>query len=172
MIRCWASPLLPQRQLANFGLAIRRGVRVKVRRREVDRAPVEGERDVERRAAAAQQPRLARIQGKRDKIMLPIPVVAPESVSNFHAQVLPVYAAPCSAAIVTGSSVFLLQLVFRSISFSDTTSGLNLTIHVTRRADPRRRQCRRLRGGYSSAEPGVSSNWREGQPVDGVAAPP
>ena len=65
--------------------------------------------------------------------MLPIPFVAPESVSNFQYQVLPVYCS-MSAAIVTGSSVFLLQLVFRSISFSDTTSGLNLTIHLTRRA--------------------------------------
>src|SRR5947208_12925527 len=36
--------------------------------------------------------------------------------------------------MVSGSSVFLLQLVSRSISFSDTTSGLNLAIHFTSRA--------------------------------------
>src|SRR5262249_42058191 len=70
--------------------------------------------------------------GKRDRTMLPIPLVAPESVSNFQYQVCPVYCF-ISAAIVTGSSVFLLQLVLRSISFRETTSGLNLAIHLTRR---------------------------------------
>src|SRR4051812_2705172 len=48
--------------------------------------------------------------GNRDRTMQPIPLVPPDSVWNFQYHVRPVYCF-ISAAMVTGSSVFLLQPV-------------------------------------------------------------
>src|SRR5580765_6350159 len=68
--------------------------------------------------------------GKRDRIMLPIPLAEPDNVANFQYHVFPVFSVS-SAAIVTGSSVLWLQLSLRSISLSEMTSGLNFAIQVT-----------------------------------------
>ena len=63
-----------------------------------------------RRAAAAQQPRLAGVDREARQIMLPIPLAEPDNVANFQYHVFPVFCFS-SAAIVTGSSVLWLQLV-------------------------------------------------------------
>src|SRR5580765_3328147 len=67
--------------------------------------------------------------GKRDRIMHPMPVALPDSVSNLEYQVFPVFFS-INARRVAGSSVFLLQLVFFSTSFNDTMSGLNFATQV------------------------------------------